>query len=380
MAERAMSTLRASAAPTAAPPLTPTPTLTQRARAIAVLDDFDRGRQRRLAIGATLLAAAIGADLLLQLTLAPPHLRAPARLLYSAFEFVAVLASCMGVNAWSQRRGHGPIGRLVRAVLAAGSTGVVLAAIAVASFPPVASSSHPLLPLSGSLLLGFMRGLVTCGMWALGFIYPLAVETERARVDAELSRLRGHLEPHFLLNTLNLIAGLTGQDPDEARRLLGVLGELLADAVEDGPSAVTVDAELGWLRRYADILEARHPDVLTFRFEASDEARVREIPRLLLQPLVENAAKHGVLARPGGGTVLVQAAIEAATLDLLCVVADDGRGLGTRPPRPGAFGLRSVRRRLALERPGATFDLLSTDAGTRAVVRIPRDPHQRLRP
>jgi hypothetical protein len=337
------------------------------------VDGFDRGRGRRLAIGATLLAAALGADLLLQSVLAPPEVTTPAYLAWFSFQFLAVVASCVMVNAWSQRHGYGAAGRLVRAILAAGSTGLLLAAISTLVLsPPPPLPGHPGASIRLLVILGFVRGVIVCGLWALGFLYPLAVEAERSRVDAELARLRSHLEPHFILNTLNLIAGLTGQDPEEARRLIGCLGELLADAVEDGSADITVEGELAWLRRYADILEARHPGLVRFRFDLAAEARQRTLPRLLLQPLVENAAKHGVLGTAAGGLIVVQAAIDAATSDLVCVVADDGKGVLPRAPREGAFGLLSVRRRLALERPGATFELQCSGSGTRAVVRIPQ--------
>ena len=245
--------------------------------------------------------------------------------------------------------------------------------------------------------LGALIGIAMCGIWTLGFLYPftahnaglrtleleahkleaekLKLEASQLRTAAELSRVRSHLEPHFLLNTLNSIAGLVTQSPREARRLLGCLGDLLRDALSDGDQLQTIDLEVTWLKRYAEILESRHAGFLHFNWHIAEETRSALVPRLLLQPLLENAVNHGALCRPGGGEVTLRtsiACLASGAFEVICIVEDNGPGMSDKPLRPGALGLRSVRRRLELEFEGATLDIASTDGGTRSIVRLPR--------
>jgi LytS/YehU family sensor histidine kinase len=192
------------------------------------------------------------------------------------------------------------------------------------------------------------------------------------RTTAELARLRAHLQPHFLLNTLNTVAGLVSEHPEDARRLLGALGDLLTDSLESNEEMQTLDAEVRWLRRYAEILETRHRGVLSFRWNISDTARSVKVPRLLLQPLLENAVKHGALRRRGGGEVTVTACVEDRTRRIRCVIEDNGPGLRSSEKRPGALGIELVTRRLALRYAGtAAFRLEAGDDRTRSVVEIP---------
>lgn len=251
--------------------------------------------------------------------------------------------------------------------------------------------------LGRALFFGAFSGLLQCAVWSLGFVYPFAaedarlrtleadkhrleaeklkLEAEKLRGAAELANLRSQLEPHFLLNTLNAIAGLVTKHPKEARRLLGSLGDLLRDSLRDPEETQTLGDEVRWLHRYAAILESRHSDVLRFHWELADDARAVLVPRLLLQPLVENAVNHGALKRAGGGEVAIRIAVEGRLDEdhtIVCVVEDNGPGLPDGEPRTGAFGLHSVRRRLALKCAGATLRLESTTNGTCATVRLPQ--------
>lgn len=244
---------------------------------------------------------------------------------------------------------------------------------------------------SGAHLTGFARvcitataeGLWSLGLWAVAVVFPFAVrdanararEADQLRTAAELARLRAHLQPHFLLNTLNTVSGLVIQDPEEARRLVGALGDLLRDSVEEGDEMQTLEAEVSWLRRYAQILETRHRGVLTFRWEIDEGTRAVKVPRLLLQPLLENAVKHGALRRRGGGEVIVTARMDdASSARVRCVVEDNGPGPGEPGARPGAMGIQLVTRRLELKYAGAaSFRLEARDGRTRSIVEIPTE-------
>ena len=162
----------------------------------------------------------------------------------------------------------------------------------------------------------------------------------------------------------------------EARRLLVCLGDLLRDALHDETELQPLEKQMDWLRRYADVLEARYPRILTFTWQIANEVRNALVPRLLLQPLVENAVKHGALKRRGGcGNVVVRADVlrgVSPELDrLVCTVEDNGPGVG-EPERGTAFGLRAVRRRLQLKYgDSGVLHLESSATGTRAIVELP---------
>jgi signal transduction histidine kinase len=238
------------------------------------------------------------------------------------------------------------------------------------------SEARPLVVLQ----LGAFDGLFAVGLWAVAIFGPRAVrdahardlEAKQLRAAAELARLRASLQPHFLLNTLTTIAGLVVEDPRGARELLGALGALLRDSLEDAEEMQTLDGEVAWLRRYAEILEVRHRGALRFAWEIAPETRALRVPRQLLQPLVENAVKHGALRRREGGEVAVRAQLDAGGDVLRCVVEDNGPGPIAREGRPGAMGIALVQRRLALKYAGAASFRLESDGGrTRCIVDLP---------
>jgi hypothetical protein len=297
------------------------------------------------------------------------------------------------------KRGIGPTRLLMESLLVAAGTGGAFSPLLLfvterllgldAGMPPGISYAVV-------AAYGVVVGILLCGVWALAFVFPysaeqsrlrdheadrLRLEAEQLRTAAEITRLRSQLEPHFLLNTLNAIAGLVTQDPREARRLIGTLGDLFRDSLQEGDEMQPLDQEIAWLQRYTNILESRHGNALRFTWDIADDTRTVLLPRLLLQPLVENAVQHGALQRRGGGSVTVRTFLrpEATASKLVCVVADDGPGvLGSA--RADAFGLRAVRRRLELKFEGAALRLESSRHGTESIVELPlrRDSGARL--
>jgi LytS/YehU family sensor histidine kinase len=114
---------------------------------------------------------------------------------------------------------------------------------------------------------------------------------------------------------------------------------------------------------------------LRFHWEIADAARRALVPRLLLQPLVENAVNHGALKRSGGGVVTIRVRLEETEtvgVEVVCEIEDNGPGMPAKEPRSGAFGLHSVNRRLALKYQGASLRFESNGSGTRSIVRLPR--------
>ena len=139
------------------------------------------------------------------------------------------------------------------------------------------------------------------------------------------------------------------------------------------PASATSCATRSTTQTSSEILESRHAGTLSFVWEIEPSARRALLPRLLLQPLVENAVKHGALRRRGGGVVTVRAALDD-TRRVICTVEDNGPGLPDVEPRQGAFGLHSVRRRLELKFPDAVLRMESSRSGTRSIVELPGLP------
>ena len=235
----------------------------------------------------------------------------------------------------------------------------------------------------GSFLLGTVFSVFVVGGWSLAVLVPRMIEQQQLKTlevatlkleaaelqaKAELTRLRSQLEPHFLLNTLNMIAGLVGSDTQAARRTLVNLGALLRDALEEHEEQQSVDDEIAWLQRYCEVLSIRHAPLLRFEWHIDDAARDALLPRLILQPLVENAIVHGALRAEGNGCVTVRVRREGAW-QVVCSIEDNGPGAAV-PPRKGAIGVENVRRRLEISQPGSSFEILHGAEGTRAVIKL----------
>lgn len=291
-----------------------------------------------------------------------------------------VVALGTAILRWPLRR---RVPALPFVLLGACASGALFALLALLG-GVVGHSIHQLRPSIGATdeitvaRLGFVMGFTNFALWGLAYVFPVAVEdvriraleSEKLRVEAELAHFRSHFEPHFLLNTLNAIAGLVTEDPREARRLLGLLGDLLRDSLRNQGELQTLDEQLNWLRRYAHILQVRHAGQLAFHWEVQEDARPAPLPRLLLQPLLENAVKHGALMRHGRGEVTVTSQLIGGKL--VCTIADNGPGMRNGGSRPGGIGLDSVRRRLALRYQGAaSLRMESSAEGTRSIVELP---------
>jgi two-component system LytT family sensor kinase len=174
-----------------------------------------------------------------------------------------------------------------------------------------------------------------------------AARLEGSLVQAKLDSLQGRLHPHFLFNTLNSISALIREQPAAAEQMLGSLSELLRASLDAEPSReVTLERELDLARQYTSIQQTRFADRLSVSFEAGPDVQDALVPHLILQPLVENAIRHGIAPRDAAGHVRIAAGREGGRLHL--IVEDDGVGVAAdRKPAPGSgFGLSSTRARL----------------------------------
>lgn len=163
--------------------------------------------------------------------------------------------------------------------------------------------------------------------------------------QSQLSVLRAQLHPHFFFNTLNAIAELVHRDPDAAGRIVGRLGAFLRYSLEMSErQAVPLGEEIAALQAYLDIVRLRFGDRVTVETRIELAALAAPVPPLLVQPLVENALKHGLEPKEGAGRLEITASVRDRMLHL--EVRDDGVGLAA-VRRPGAgIGLRNTRDRL----------------------------------
>lgn len=198
-----------------------------------------------------------------------------------------------------------------------------------------------------------------------------ASELEARLAETRLQLLKMQLQPHFLFNTLNTISELVHEDPAIADRMIGGLSRLLRDTLDSSiEDVVPVERELDLLQRYLAIQDARFGKRLAVRIEAADDVRGALVPVFILQPLVENAIKHGLAARLRSGRIDVRVRRIAGNVAL--EVQDDGEGLAAGAVREGV-GLGNTRARLR-ELYGAahTFDVERVEeGGTRVRIIVP---------
>jgi two-component sensor histidine kinase len=171
-------------------------------------------------------------------------------------------------------------------------------------------------------------------------------EYQRLVSEAELEALRAQINPHFLFNSLNALYGVIPRAAAEARKTLLSLAEVFRYSLQSKRQFVSLEEELRIVEAYLQIERLRLGHRLRTKIHVSDEARAVQVPALSIQPLVENAVKHGVSAKPEGGLVRIDARIVGGSLSI--EVADDGPGFdATDGPNLGQ-GLQNVRRRIQL--------------------------------
>lgn len=201
----------------------------------------------------------------------------------------------------------------------------------------------------------------------------LLSESEAHRTEAELQALKAELNPHFLFNALNTVASLMHTRPDEARRVAAHLSALLRRVLESGSlQEVSVEEEMEFIRLYMEIEQARFGDALRIVYRLDPDTLRARVPHLVVQPLVENAVKHGL--RPRGGTGRVVLSTRRVGASLHVTVADDGVGLAHLPRADGTgTGLANVRERLRQLYGGEhSFELApAPSGGATAHIRIP---------
>ena len=171
-----------------------------------------------------------------------------------------------------------------------------------------------------------------------------AMQTSIQARDAELKALKAQINPHFLFNSLNSISALTSVDPVRARDMCVLLGDFLRLTLGLGEKAVVhFSEELELLQKYLAIEKIRFGDRLNMQENIQEESRTCMLPPLLLQPLVENAVKHGIASLPEGGNVRLIAERQNGRLAIL---VENSWDPDAPPGRSGGLGLKNVQQRL----------------------------------
>lgn len=174
-----------------------------------------------------------------------------------------------------------------------------------------------------------------------------AILLESRLAQTQLQMLKMQLQPHFLFNTLNAISALMHQDVELADQMLARLAQLLRSTLETaGTQEVSLKQELEFVELYLEIEQARFGPRLIVRMDADPETMDASVPNLILQPLVENAVRHGVAPRPETGHIEIRARRENGSLRV--DVMDDGPGLASDSSlrKREGVGLANTRARL----------------------------------
>jgi hypothetical protein len=203
-------------------------------------------------------------------------------------------------------------------------------------------------------------------------------ELQTSQLEARLAMsrlqvLKMQLHPHFLFNTLNAISELIYKDPESAERMIGDLSDLLRMSFQNlEVQEITLKQELEFLRKYLEIEQMRFHDRLRVEMKIAPETLDAQVPNMILQPLVENAIKHGLAPRSEGGKIEIGA--ERSNGHLQITVSDDGIGVPFNDVEnlPEGVGLSNTRKRLRhLYGERHKFDLTTEKSGLCVNLTIP---------
>lgn len=223
-------------------------------------------------------------------------------------------------------------------------------------------------------------------VFASGLAHLFSTQLELTEIDhqakradnAKLKALHAQINPHFLFNTLNTITSLVRTQPDLARDLLIKLSSIFRYTLHKTGQNITLTEELTQVRAYLSIEKARHGEKLKIKEEIEPGLEHYRIPSLTIQPIVENAIKHGLQPKPSGGSITLKAATSGNTIEIS--ITDDGVGMDLAAhnplthPNSDSIGLLNVHQRLHGQY-GSTFGLTiasQPNLGTTITLRFPK--------
>ncbi len=233
--------------------------------------------------------------------------------------------------------------------------GAIRAAAGIEQWNRVANFRFLLDTLGGMFVWNWLIYWLILGAWQAYRYYDHYVagelrleRLEKTLSEARLNTLRMQLDPHFLFNALNTISSQLERDPKLARRMIEHLGDLLRLSLESkNRQEVPLAEEMSFLEHYLAIQKIRFGDHLRIETQIAPDVKYAFVPCLFVQPLVENAIRHGISRRATGGTVIVSAQREGDRLEIR--VLDDGVGLpaGWTLENSAGVGLSVTRQRVA---------------------------------
>lgn len=276
------------------------------------------------------------------------------------FAAILINSQCIGFSIYFcfllttplYKKATGPFTRIavvMSAVIVGSITGAMLGAFANGMGPLLYIRKYSMY-FSRAVLVGLFFGsiiiYVLVSLEALSQEKIKRLDLEKSAAETELKLLQSQMEPHFLFNTLSNVMGLIERDPDKARRMLESFTSFLrASFMTARDRTVTLAHEADVVKNYLDVFALRMGGRLQYRIDIPDELREFRIPPLLIQPLVENAVKHGLEPAREGGTVSVRARLDGNFVRIS--VADTGIGLNEKSAGAG-IGLENIRMRLNL--------------------------------
>ncbi len=200
------------------------------------------------------------------------------------------------------------------------------------------------------------------------------VSSEKQLVQAQMRMLQAQIEPHFLFNTLANIQSLIAKSPERANLMMDnfiayLRQSLTASRSQEG----TVQQEIELVRHYLELIKIRMAERLIFLIEIEPALSNHSLPPMLLQPIIENAIKHGLEPKEEGGLVSLRGERVGSGDQVRFTIADNGLGFGANADSAGTgVGLANLRERLKLLYDGAaTLEITDANPGTRVVVTIP---------
>ena len=205
-------------------------------------------------------------------------------------------------------------------------------------------------------------------------VQQVTAQREQALAESKLRSLQAQINPHFIYNALSSVASLCDSDPTAAQEMVYQLSDYLHDNFSDlsKPNLTTFEEELNHLKHYISIEEKRFPNI---RMEYDLKVTNFQLPRMTLQPLVENAVKHGICKRrKSAGTIRLTSETVGDAYEIR--IEDNGVGFDTLPEGPDHIGIANVRTRLELLCQGTLTVTGKKDEGCIVKIRIPADQNR----
>lgn len=224
-----------------------------------------------------------------------------------------------------------------------------------------------------ALMFGFVVSYVHISFSVIAGEKMRRLETEKSALEAELRLLQSQMEPHFLFNTLANVLSLIEDNQDKARRMLEAFTSFLRSSIDTARErTVTLEQEMNVVRSFLDIYSIRMGNRLEYTIDVPPDLGLMRIPPMLIQPLVENAVKHGLEPKVTGGRIALHAVRSGSTVRI--TVADSGVGIQKKAAGSG-IGLENIRKRLHLlfgEQGRLLFEE-NEPAGVKVTIEVPYD-------